>query len=149
MTHSRRLTIVAMLLLTACGDSNGPSDFKNQEFVGTWQVDIPPQSGCWTAFSLSFTVDPDDAAASSDDNNLINIVSSWWITTSPNATSTLSGNFDWGRNEFGLVFNLQGSTSLRFEGTNPNPTKVSGTFRDRDGVAFPAGCSATATARHL
>jgi hypothetical protein len=97
---------------------------------------------------LRFLVQADDADIP-DEHELINMVSEWWLASEPTERSLFSGNFNWGAGDFVFVFGLQGSTSLRMEGTGVSDEQVSGTFRDRDGFVFPLGCSASATATHI
>ena len=78
---------------------------------------------------------------------MLNMVSSWWIASDPSVTQFFSGHFS--EVDFTFVFNLNGSTSLRMEGPPGSSSQVTGTFRDRDGVVFGAGCSATAIASRL
>lgn len=139
----RRFALLALLLLAACG---GDSEIRNADFVGTWQVDVPTTTGCWTAFSLQFVAEAADAAPS-EGQGVFNMVSVWYLTSEPSATSPFSGHFS--TDDFGFVFFIQGSNSLRMEGPAGTSRRVTGLFRDRDGVVFPAGCSAMATARRL
>lgn len=137
-----------LLALVACGES-GPDDPSPQEFVGTWEVSVAAETGCWPAFALRFAVEQEDADALPDDVDFMNMVSDWWNPGTPESTMPFSGNFNWGDDDFVFVFSHQGTTSLRMEGTGVDPEEVSGRFRDRDGQLFQAGCSADATARKL
>jgi hypothetical protein len=133
--------------MTGCGDSTGP-DFDNDQFVGTWAVQVQASADCWPAFELRFRVDQDDADASGPENDLINITSVWWSPAQPAATDDFRGSFDWGRNQFELRFHL-GAGEWHLTGSDPRPTTVTGTFSDPDGAIFPAGCTGSATATQL
>jgi hypothetical protein len=147
MRPGTHLQLLSAVLLGACG-SDGPEAFDHEEFIGVWEVSIPKTTGCWDAFALRFEVEPDDAEGETE--GLVDIVSTWWIVGGPAATELFTGHFRWGDSpEFEFVFHLLGSTSLQMEGSETNPAHVTGTFRDRDPVVFPADCSAVATATHL
>jgi hypothetical protein len=133
--------------ITGCGDSTGP-DFDNDQFVGTWSVQVQASTGCWPAFELRFRVDQDDADASNPEDDLINVTSVWWGPDQPTATDDFRGSFDWGRSQFELRFHL-GAGEWHLSGSDPNPTSVTGTFSDPDGAVFSPRCTGTATASRL
>jgi len=148
--HLKSLSLLAgtFLCLSACGATTGP-DFAAAQFIGTWQVDVSAAAGCWDAFTLAFTVDPDDVPPTADADNLIDIVSVWYDPANAADTSPFTGSFDWGRGTFTFNFHVGSSATLNMTGSGSNPDKVTGTFSDPAGARFPAGCSAAATATHL
>ena len=145
------IALVALLVVvTACGGSDATApDFGAAQFIGTWQVDVSAVAGCWGAFTLAFTVDPDDVPPTADVDNLIDVVSVWYDPANASQTSPFTGSFDWGHGPFTFTFHLGPSAALTMTGSGSNPAKVLGTFRDAAGARFPAGCSADATATHL
>jgi hypothetical protein len=145
-----RIALASLVVLSACGgsDATGP-DFGAAQFIGTWQVDVPAAAGCWDAFTLAFTVDPDDVPPTADVDNLIDVVSVWYDPANASQTSPFTGSFDWGNGPFTFTFHLGPPAALTMTGSGSNPDKVTGTFRDAAGARFPAGCSADGTATHL
>jgi hypothetical protein len=139
----------AVLCASACGGETTGPDFAAAQFIGTWQVDVTAASGCWEAFTLAFTVDPDDVPPTADTDNLIDIVSVWYDPANAAETSPFTGSFDWGHGAFTFMFHVGSSATLTMTGAGSNPDKVTGTFSDPSGARFPAGCSASATATHL
>lgn len=143
-------SLLAVLLgVTSCGGETTGPDFAAAQFIGTWQVDVSATAGCWDAFTLAFTVDPDDVPPTADADNLINIVSVWYDPAKAADTSPFTGSFDWGHGAFTFMFHVGSSATLTMTGAGSNPDKVTGTFSDPAGAKFPAGCSAAATATHL
>jgi len=152
MGHSTRIALAvgAGLLasgISSCGDATSP-DFDNDQFVGTWAVQVSASADCWPAFELRFRVDQDDADGSDPENDLITIASVWWAASQPAATDDFRGSFDWGRNRFEFRFHLGGG-EWHFTGSDPKPTTVTGTFSDPDGAVFSPDCTGTATATRL
>lgn len=135
---ARHVGVALALLLGGCGDG-----FTNADYVGVWQVEVPAAPGCWAAVVLFFEVEPEDAAVS-EGAGVLNMVSDWWLPGDPADRRSFSGHFS--EDDFAFVFGP--STSLRMEGPPGTSQSVTGTFRDRDGVTFPAGCRAPATATH-
>lgn len=141
--------LAAGLCVFACGGETTGPDFAAAQFIGTWQVNVSAASGCWDAFTLAFTVDPDDVPPTADTDNLIDIVSVWYDPANAANTSPFTGSFDWGHGAFTFMFHVGSAATLTMTGAGSNPDKVTGTFSDPSGARFPAGCSAPATATHL
>ena len=143
-----RLVLLLVALLPACSDSAGP-EVGPAAYAGTWRLSVARVEGCWPAFELMFTIGPDDTDSGTDE--FINVDSNWWL---PNASTRrdLTGNINWLRNDFLLLFWTRGTLSNRgqFAGTGPDSRMLSGTFSDPDNafrnVVGSNFCTAPATA---
>ena len=121
--------MVGFALLVACHDADGPK-FDPYAYVGTWTLDVAADPGCWPAFSIMFSIPREWAAGSQD--NVLYFQTPWWYPSDPTKTFLVTGSVDYRDNTFDAAFNGFGEVAY-FDATNPTPTRITGSFFDRDG----------------
>ena len=149
-----RRYLVALALLTACGDNGtGPDGFDADAYVGTWELQIDALPDCWEATTLRFVIDQEDADAQVDGS--MNVVTYWWFGSGPpsSTANAVTGNVNEGRNTFGIMF-WKVFGAGEFEGTAVTTDEMAGTFSDPNGVwnttePGRGGCKADAVAAHV
>jgi hypothetical protein len=122
--------MVGLALLTACHDPGCPK-FDPYAYVGTWTLNVAADPGCWPAFAIAFAITREWADGAQEDRFYFQ--TAWWYPEAPANTLLVTGGVNYRDKKFDAAFNGFGYVA-RFEATNPTPSRVIGTFYDREGL---------------
>ena len=123
--------MVGLALLAACREPTTSPKFDPHAFVGSWTVAVSASPGCWPAFSVAFSIDPDRASQATKDQ--MSFTTAWWYPATPANTYLVSGEINWPQKTFKAEFTASGDHA-RFEGTSLTSTRVTGTVHDAEGL---------------
>jgi hypothetical protein len=145
--NRRTLLTLLLPLASACGDS-GPGGSGLDAYVGTWTIEVDAATNCWSAFSIGLTVSQADVDAGV--NGTANLTDFWALTSTPGDLRPYQGHITDGGNADDFAFLLRVSTTsavgLSFTGSDPSPSRMSGTLTDAEGLIAGHACTSNANA---